>query len=100
MSVLYVVHPGSVKLLNGTTVTLDAGTLASNYGLSPGEYEVNTSQQYDPTDGDPMHIHLFPRQDGAYRNIKTELGDTGTDYHYDKMANWRKYRARNGGKAP
>lgn len=100
MANLYVVHPGTITLLNGTIVTYDAGTLAALYGLSPGEYDTNTSEQNDPTDGDPMHIHLRPRQDGAYRNIKTELGDTGTDYHIDKMANWRKYRERNGGKAP
>lgn len=86
----YVVHPGTVTLLNGQTETVDAGTLAARYGLSPGEYDINLPQQETSQDGSFIHIHLHPRTDGKYRNIKTLLGDNGTDIHYDKPVGWRK----------
>lgn len=91
------VHPGNVKLLStGQVVSVDAGTLASYYGLSPGDYDVapaTRAEQENSTDGVPMHIHLFPREDGRYYSIKTRLGDNGTDYHYDKIVGWKKKRA-------
>lgn len=86
----YVVHPGSVTLLSGETVSIDAGTLASYYGLSVDEYTVGSSVQETSQDGDIIHIHLYPRTDAKYSNIKTRLGDNGTDVHYDKPVGWRK----------
>lgn len=70
---LYVIHPGSVKLLRKPydTVFIDAGTLAAYYGLAPGEYEINVPEQSDKA----QHIHLYPRPDGKYRNIKELEGD-------------------------
>lgn len=88
----YVLHPGDVTLLTGETISIDAGTLASYYGLSDGEYTIDTSVQETSQDGNIIHIHLYPRPDSKYRNIKTALGDNGTDYHYDKPVNWRKHQ--------
>lgn len=87
----YVVHPGYVTLqTTGETEYIDAGTLAANYGLVGGEYSVGTSEQETSMDGNIIHIHLHPRPDGKYKNIKTLLGDNGTDSHYDKPVGWRK----------
>lgn len=67
----YVVHPGDVTLKDGSTVFVDAGTLATYYGLVFGEYDTNTAESTDIG----QHIHLYPRPDGKYKNIKTEVGD-------------------------
>ncbi|HET8708940.1 MAG TPA: hypothetical protein VFL85_01525 [Candidatus Saccharimonadales bacterium] len=89
----YVVHPGSVTLDTGETIELDAGTLASNYGLSDGEYYVDTPVQETSQGDNIIHIHLYPRPDNKYQNIKTLLGDNGTDVFYDKPVGWRKQQA-------
>lgn len=89
----YVVHPGYVTLLStNESVYVDAGTLASYYGLAVDEYEVGTSVQETSQDGNIIHIHLYPRSDGKYQNIKTLLGDNGTASHYDKPVNWRRHQ--------
>lgn len=90
---IYTIHPGYVTLLNAITpIYIDAGTLAANYGLSPGEYNTSTtSEQETSQDGNIIHVHLHPREDGKYRNIKTLYGDNGTDSHLDKMVGWRLY---------
>lgn len=69
--VYYVVHPGTVVLLDGSSEYIDAGTLASLYGLVFGEYITGILE----SDDDGQHIHLYPRVDAKYRNIKTEVGD-------------------------
>lgn len=80
----YTVHPGTGKLSPQLPdAHIDAGTLAALYGLQPGEYEVGGQV-------DAFHIHLFPRPDGKYNSIKRELGDTGTKYHLDYPANFKK----------
>ena len=90
----YVIHPGYVRIYNTQEdIYVDAGTLAAYYGLSFGEYDINNSEQQDSQEGDIIQCHLFPRPDNKYRNIKTLYGDNGTDYHLDKMVNWRKHRA-------
>lgn len=94
---IYVVHPGYVTLVRTNrpdeTVYIDAGTLAANYGLSPGEYSISTtSTQEKSEEGNIIHVHLFPRQDGKYKNIKILYGDNGTDEHLDKMVNWREHQ--------
>ncbi len=96
MAKRYIVHPGSVTLLStGGVVTLDAATLASYYGLTGSDYDVATtgSQQENSSDGNPMHIHLFPRADGQYQNIKTLHGDNGTTSHTDFIVGYKKKRA-------
>jgi len=76
----YEVHPGDGKTTpSGSIEAIDAGTLASLYGLSAGEYSVGT-------DFAPTAIHLFPRRDGKYKNIKTALQDNELGYYYDSPA--------------
>jgi len=76
----YVVHPGTGKTAPGQPDTyIDAGTLAALYGLNPGDYILRN-------DFAPDAIHLTPRKDGRYKNIKGELFDDGNDYHYDYPA--------------
>lgn len=89
---LYVVHPGNVTLNNGTTVFIDAGTLASYYGLSFGEYDVSTPESSDKA----QHVHLYPRADGKYQNIKTEVGDVpdGTLFYSKSAQAMRRDRRR------
>lgn len=88
----YVVHPGSVILNNGTTVFVDTGTLASYYGLVSGEYDVSTPEQTDMG----QHVHLYPRADGKYQKIKTEVGDVpdGTLFYSKSAQAMRRDRRR------
>lgn len=82
----YVVHPGYVTIYGDTEPTYyDAGTLAALYGLEPGEYDINTTLQQDSMEGDIIQVHLFPRPDNKYQNIKTLYGDNGTEEHVGKM---------------
>lgn len=71
MAITYSIHAGDGRITpSGSIVSIDAGTLASLYGLSAGEYSIGT-------DFAPTSIHLTPRLDGKYKNIKTELHDNG-----------------------
>jgi hypothetical protein len=90
--IYYVVHPGSVTLQNGTTVFIDAGTLASLYGLVFGEYATGIVESQD----NGQHIHLYPRADSKYRNIKTEVGDVpdGTLFYSISAQALRRRRRR------
>ena len=77
----YATHPGNGKTSPSSAVEyIDDGTLAALYGLEVGEYFTNI------IDGIPTHIHLYPRMDGKYKDIKRELGDNGLDYFYDYPA--------------
>lgn len=84
----YVVHEGNGKISPQATDEefIDAGTLAALYGLEPDEYTVGVEV-------DAFNIHLFPRPDGKYRNIKRLLGDVEGDF-YMLPANFKKERVR------
>lgn len=71
----YVVHPST---------TQTAAEIAALYGLSEGEY-IPANQFTEPAHTWHQYIHLYERDDGAYRNIKQELGDTGTYEYVDKI---------------
>lgn len=89
----YLIFPGNGRTAPGAAVTfIDAATLAALYGLVGGEYDVAATSQFKGTDNSLLYINLVPRTDGLYRNIKTELGDNGLPYHYDKMVNADKHR--------
>ncbi len=66
----YVVHP------SGSTT---AAQLAALYGLTGGEYIDGTSG-YVASQTWHLYIHLYVREDEKYRNIKTLLGDNGTEF--------------------
>lgn len=85
--VMYATHPGTGKVSPVSIPEyIDDGTLAALYGLGVGEYTVGA------TDGNPAYIHLYPRKDGKYKNIKRELGDTGTQFYQDYPAFMHKTR--------
>lgn len=92
MSNIYAVHPGYVTLTDGSTIYIDAGTLASLYGLVSGEYDTDISESTD----EGQHIHLYPRPDSKYRNIKTEVGDVpdGTLFYATSAQSMRRKRLR------
>lgn len=89
----YIVYAGSGRTTPGGAVEyIDAGTLASLYGLSPADYEVGPESGQRGTTMDSDHIHLIPRPDGKYLNIKVELGDTGIGYKLDRPVGWHRKR--------
>jgi hypothetical protein len=68
----YVIHPSG---------SYTAAQLAALYGLSGGEYITG------PIASNTWHlyIHLYVREDGKYRNIKDELGDTSELYYNGRL---------------
>lgn len=95
MSKTYIVHAGDGKTSPGSASEyIEAAALASLYGLDSGDYEVGDPMDDGATFGHE-HIHLIPRVDGLYRNIKNELGDNGTDTHYREMVNPEKWKREN-----
>jgi hypothetical protein len=93
MAKRYMVYAGNGKVSpSSVTSFIDAGTLASLYGLSPADYDVGPEVGQPGTTMDSDHIHLRPRPDGKYLNIKTELGDTGIGYKLDYPVGWKKNR--------
>lgn len=92
----YIVYPGYGLIAPGEEESyIEGAELASLYGLEVDEYEIGEEVGQTGTVYDADHIHLLPRPDGLYRNIKTELGDNGTDYHWDRMVNPDKFHRRN-----
>lgn len=75
-TIKYAVYPGTVTLYNGTEVELDAEELATLYGVEDEDYLV-VEDAADIPQGERYfeYIHLKPRADGAYRNIKSTAQD-------------------------
>lgn len=93
---IYIAYPGTGKVSPSAEPSYITGAeVAALYGLGADEYEVGIEEDQRGTSFDVDHIHLLPRPDGLYRNIKTELGDNGTPYHWDKMVNPEKWRKDN-----
>jgi hypothetical protein len=92
----YIVYPGYGVTAPGEVESyIEAAELAALYGLGVDDYEVGTYTAETGTAFDADHIHLIPRPDGLYRNIKTELGDTASGLYYDKMVGYDKWREEN-----
>lgn len=91
----YLIYPGYGRTAQGEDVTyIDAPSLAALYGLDPGEYVVADASAFRGTEDSLSYINLHPREDGLYRDIKTELGDNGMDYHWDRVVNADKHRKK------
>jgi len=86
-SLPYVCHPGYGKTspAEADEEYIDEATLAALYGLLPGEYLTGLVES-------PFEIHLFPRVDGKYIDIKKELGDNPQNEKLDYPVNFKKYR--------
>lgn len=87
----YGVYPGTVTLYDGTTKTFTAEELADAYGLSSGEYDELSEGQLSGKDY-MEYIHLKPRRDDYYNDIKDELHDDGQqstlDEDFDGRRRW------------
>jgi len=86
-SLPYVCHPGFGKTspLEPAKEYIDEATLAALYGLAPGEYLVGIEYS-------SHEIHLNPRVDGKYIDIKKELGDNPLNIKLDYPVNYKKHR--------
>lgn len=93
----YLIFPGNGRTAPGAAITyIDAASLAALYGLVGGEYDIVNTSSFRGTENSLSYINLVPRSDGLYRSIKIELGDNGTDYHWDKMVAADKHRRKGG----
>lgn len=96
MALYYIAYAGTGKVSPSAANSFITGAeVAALYGLVGGEYTVGNEAGQVGTVMDSDHIHLKPRPDGRYRDIKLELGDNGTDVHWDRMVNPEKWRREN-----
>lgn len=91
--VKYGIYPGTVTLYDGTQKTFTASELADAYGLSPGEYEELSEGPSQPQGMDYLeYIHLHPRRDDVYYDVKEEIHDDGQqstlDEDFDGNKRW------------
>jgi len=77
----YAVYPGSVVLRDGTTATFTASQLAAAYGVST-YLTINTYADIPKGIAYFEYIHLKPRADGIYTNIKDTAQDDGQTVTY------------------
>lgn len=77
-TIKYAVYPGSVTLYDGSVDTFTALELATLYGVE-GESYLTVTTSADIPRGELYfeYIHLKPRKDGVYTNIKTTAQDDG-----------------------
>jgi hypothetical protein len=82
---LYAVYPGPVTLLDGVTVKIwTAADLASAYGVADEPYLVVNSSLEEPQGLEYFkYLHLKPRSDDFYENIKYVAEDDG------QVESWR-----------
>lgn len=83
-AILYAVYPGTVTLYDGSQKTWTAANLAAAYGVSGESYlTVNTNLDL-PRDPQLLmrYIHLTPRGDDTYQDIKYTLEDDDLDVAY------------------
>lgn len=72
----YAVYPGTVTLYNGGTATFTDVELATAYGVQDEDYLVINTTADIPSDESYLeYIHLRPRADNIYRNIKETAQD-------------------------
>lgn len=69
METMYVLHPGIVRSHEGQYHHIGASRLADLYRIPTGHWVVYDAELHDPTRKpcDWVLVHLFPRDDGAYR---------------------------------
>ena len=71
MEIKYAIYPGTVTLYNGSEVTYTASELATLYGVSDEPYLTVNNETEIPQGLEYFeYIHLYPRRDGKYYDIK------------------------------
>ena len=82
-NVQYAIYPGIVTLYNGEQKDFTAEELAEAYGIQHKPYLVITDNVSVPKrDKYTSYIHLKPRPDDIYMNIKEALLDRGNDVEW------------------
>lgn len=72
----YAIYPGTVTLYSGEEQTFTAEELAEAYGVEDEDYLVVNNNSQVPSDMAYFnYIHLKPRADGVYRDIKDTAQD-------------------------
>lgn len=91
-SIKYAVYPGTVTLLDGEVKSFTALELAQLYGVQD-EYTEVTGADIEPH---AEYIHLKPRPDGRYEDMKMKLHDNGQQITWDEgfKEDDPKYRSR------
>lgn len=79
-SIKYAVYPGTVTLINGEEKSFTALELAQLYGVQD-DYEEVTQGEAEPY---AEYIHLKPRPDGRYEDMKMKLHDNGQQITWDE----------------
>lgn len=87
----YAVYPGTVTIYSGAEIVWTAEDLAEAYGVDGEDYlTVNTNADIPAGETYFEYIHLKPRADNIYRNIKDTAQDDdeavtwGEDFDGDK----------------
>jgi hypothetical protein len=82
-AIQYAVYPGSVTLRDGQVATFTAEELATAYGVDGEDYlVVADNTEIPPAPEFFNYIHLKPRADGVYQNIKTTAQDDDEEITY------------------
>lgn len=81
----YAVYPGSVTTYGGVDKTFTAAELAAAYGVD-GESYLTVNSNTDIPQGESYfeYIHLKPRKDDIYVDIKEVAHDDGQEVTYDE----------------
>jgi hypothetical protein len=80
---LYAIYPGPVTLYDGTVKVWTAVDLATAYGVQDDAYLVVNTPLEVPQDLEYFkYIHLQPRADDLYQNIKYTSEDDGQPVSY------------------
>lgn len=75
-NIKYAIYPGSVTLYNGAVAEFTAEELAEAYGVEDEDYLVVANNTQIPAGESYLeYIHLKPRADNVYRNIKVTAQD-------------------------
>lgn len=82
-AIQYAVYPGSVTLRTGEVATFTALELATAYGVQDEPYLTVADNTQIPSAATFFnYIHLKPRADGLYENIKVTAQDDDEEITY------------------
>lgn len=86
MDIKYAVYPGTVTTYSGQEITWSAADLAAAYGVQDEDYLVVLPGGAGPVASRHtdyfQYIHLKPRADNVYRNIKDTAQDDDQNITY------------------
>lgn len=103
MDIKYAVYPGTVTLYDGSERTLTGEELVTLFGIEDREYIIVDSLEDRPDDIEDLeYIHLTPRADNLYPNMKAATHDDDQvitwdrnfdgDKEYTQQTDWKTLR--------